>query len=145
MHKCAYLFLSSSSSLPVIFLFTSCHLPLHFLSSSSSLPVIFLFTSCHLPLHFLFAGQFVEIPGTLRDSQLHVWPCAPKSTPRSLAWLTAAGVYYCTLKFSENQPGDSLLGGSVLIPYTVEVHADTAPVMGVSLSEFHCLLLYRDK
>ncbi|KAL5480111.1 hypothetical protein EMCRGX_G023733 [Ephydatia muelleri] len=90
-------------------------------------------------------NQFVEIPGSLRDSQLHLWPCKPKTTPRSLTWLTANGVYHCTLKFSDNQPGDSLLGGSVLIPYTVEAYADTAPVVGVSLSEFHCLLLYRDK
>ena len=94
---------------------------------------------------FFSSDQFVEIPGSLRDSQLHLWPCKPKTTPRSLTWLTANGVYHSTLKFSDNQPGDSLLGGSVLIPYTVEAYADTAPVVGVSLSEFHCLLLYRDK
>lgn len=32
--------------------------------------------------------QFLEIPGTLRESQLQLWPSKPNTTPLSFAWLT---------------------------------------------------------
>ena len=32
--------------------------------------------------------QFLEIPGTLRESQLQLWPAKPNTTPLSFAWLT---------------------------------------------------------
>ena len=34
------------------------------------------------------AVQFLEIPGSLKESQLQLWPSKPNSVPTSFAWLT---------------------------------------------------------
>ena len=86
-------------------------------------------------------AQFLEIPGNLKDSQLHVWPA--RSTPRSFAWLTGAGVYYATLGFGDHKPGESLFVDKSLIPYWSD--SETSTPVGMALTEFHCLLLYRDR
>ena len=39
-------------------------------------------------LIFFPVVQFLEIPGNLKDSQLHVWPSQPSKTPQAFAWLT---------------------------------------------------------
>ena len=86
-------------------------------------------------------AQFLEIPGNLKDSQLHLWPT--KTTPRSFAWLTGAGIYYGTLGFGDHRPGESLFVEKTLIPYGSDL--ETSTPVGMALTEFHCLLLYRDR
>ncbi len=86
-------------------------------------------------------AQFIEIPGSLKDSSLCVWPT--RSTPRSLAWLTGAGVYYVTLSLGHQQTGDSVFVEKSLIPYWSD--SETSTPVGMALTEFHCLLLYRDR
>ena len=93
---------------------------------------------------FSFIAQFLEIPGSLKDSQLHVWPSYP-SRPESFAWLTGAGVYYGQLGFGDHEPGESLFLDKVLIPYTSEQPSEMTPPMGMALTQFHCLLFYRDR
>ena len=93
---------------------------------------------------FSLIAQFLEIPGSLKDSQLHVWPSYP-SRPESFAWLTGAGVYYGQLGFGDHEPGESLFLDKVLIPYTSEQPSEMTPPMGMALTQFHCLLFYRDR
>ena len=91
----------------------------------------------------VLTAQFLEIPGNLKDSQLHVWPT--RSTPRAFAWLTGAGIYYGNLCFGDHKPGESLFLEKTLIPYSSGSHSETSTPVGMALTEFHCLLLYRDR
>lgn len=97
-----------------------------------------------LKLWFSATAQFLEIPGSLKDSQLHVWPNYP-NRPKSFAWLTGAGVYYGQLGFGDHEPGESLFLEKELIPYTSELPSEMTPPMGMALTQFHCLLFYRDR
>ena len=95
---------------------------------------------------FLYVAQFLEIPGSLKDSQLHVWPGYPKR-PTSFAWMTGAGVYCGQLGFGDHEPGESLFLDKELIPYcgASEQPSELTPPMGMALTQFHCLLFYRDR
>jgi hypothetical protein len=86
--------------------------------------------------------QFLEIPGTLRESQLQLWPAKPNTIPLSFAWLTGAGIYYGQLGFGDHMPGESLFIEKTLIPYSQST-ASASPI-GMALTQFHCVLLYRD-
>jgi hypothetical protein len=86
--------------------------------------------------------QFLEIPGNLKESQLQLWPARPDTTPRAFAWLTGAGVYYGQLGFGDHTPGESLFLEKTLIPYS---HSSSSSPIGMALTQFHCLLLYRDR
>ena len=88
--------------------------------------------------------MFLEIPGNLKDSQLHIWPSQPGRLPQSFAWLTGAGVYYGGLGFGDHKPGESVFLEKTLIPYSTEEHEKTPPI-GMALTQFHCLLLFRDR
>lgn len=88
---------------------------------------------------------FLEIPGSLKESQLHVWPSHPDKTPQFFAWLTGAGVYYGKLEFEDQKPGDSLFSEKNLIPYDHGQHSEVTPPVGMALTQFHCMLLYRDR
>lgn len=105
--------------------------------------VIIYLCICGVVLHSLtrYAAQFLEIPGSLKDSSLCVWPT--RSPPRSLAWLTGAGVYYVTLSLGRQQAGESVFVEKSLIPYWSD--SETSTPVGMALTEFHCLLLYRDR
>ncbi len=61
--------------------------------------------------------QFQEIPGVLKDSKLCLWPQKQHRLPSSFAWLTGAGVYYGTLAFGSQEPGESVFIEKNLIPY----------------------------
>lgn len=87
---------------------------------------------------------FLEIPGTLKDSQLHVWPSHPDKSPQFFAWLTGAGIYHGKLEFEDQKPGGSLFSEKTLIPYSPDTHVEVTPV-GMALTQFHCMLLYRDR
>lgn len=100
--------------------------------------------------------QFQEIPGSLKDSKLCVWPPHSPEPPIAFAWLTGAGVYYSTLVFGDQQPGETLFLEKNLIPYSAVAEtgediviewdqADLVLPIGLALTKFHCVLLYRDK
>ena len=59
--------------------------------------------------------------------------------------LAGAGVYFGTLAFGDHQPGESLFVEKTLIPYGHEDHSEVVAPIGMCLTEFHCLLLYRDR
>ncbi len=89
---------------------------------------------------------FLEIPGTLKESQLHVWPAHPDKTPVMFGWLTGAGVYHGRLEFEEQKvPGDTLFAEKTLIPYSSEQKSEVSYPVGLALTQFHCVLLYRDR
>ena len=94
---------------------------------------------------FLCSVQFLEIPGNLKDSQLHVWPSQYKAVPKAFAWLTGAGIYYGKLGFGDHEAGESLFLEKTLIPYSSEQHSEFTPPVGMALTQFHCILLYRDR
>lgn len=88
---------------------------------------------------------FTEIPGTLKESQLHVWPSHPDKTPQYFAWLTGAGIYHGKLEFEDQKVGGSLFSENTLIPYNSDLHVELTPPQGMALTQFHCVLLYRDR
>ena len=88
---------------------------------------------------------FVEIPGSLKDSQLHVWPSHPDKCPQFFAWLTGAGIFHGKLEFEDQKPGGSLLSEKTLIPYSPDSHIEVTPPVGMALTQFHCMMLYRDR
>ena len=59
--------------------------------------------------------------------------------------LAGAGVYFGTLGFGDHQPGEFLFVEKTLIPYGHEDHSEVVAPVGMCLTEFHCLLLYRDR
>jgi len=82
----------------------------------------------------------------MKESQLHVWPSHPDKTPSIFGWLTGAGVYHGRLDFEEQKvPGDSLFSDKTLIPYNSEQTSEMSHPVGMALTQFHCVLLYRDR
>ena len=99
---------------------------------------------CELCVVHIVPVPFKEIPGTLKESQLHVWPSHPDKTPQYFAWLTGAGIFYGGLDFDNQKPGDTISVGTI-IPYSSEQHAEVTPPVSMVLTQFHCMLLYRDR
>ncbi|KAI0652186.1 Pep3/Vps18/deep orange family-domain-containing protein [Trametes meyenii] len=103
------------------------------------------------------APKIVELPGSIDYSELHVYsPNADQaySLPRIVAWMNAAGIYHGNLDFESNT--DDLIDGAQLLPYPATVSSpslsptrnNTAPnnaPISMALTEFHFLLLYRDR
>ena len=81
----------------------------------------------------------------MKESQLHVWPAHPDKSPRVFGWMTGAGVYYGRLEFENQKPGDTLIVEKELIPYSAEKNVELSPPVGMVLTQFHCVLLYRDR
>ena len=98
-----------------------------------------------MPPRYMYLVPFLEIPGSMKESQLHVWPAHPDKTPRIFGWLTGAGVYYGTLEFEDQKCGDTLFAEKALIPYNTEQNVEGTPPVGMVLTQFHCVLLYRDR
>ncbi|KAF8525048.1 Pep3/Vps18/deep orange family-domain-containing protein [Hysterangium stoloniferum] len=95
------------------------------------------------------APKFLELPGETRHSELHLFtPQAdrPQTLPKSMAWLTAPGIYHGSLKFTSASPTDGLIDASQLLPYPQLQDAAQAEIpLSIGLTEFHFILLYRDK
>ncbi|EJF66976.1 hypothetical protein DICSQDRAFT_95920 [Dichomitus squalens LYAD-421 SS1] len=103
------------------------------------------------------APKIVELPGSPDVSELHVYsPNAEQaySLPRTVAWMNAAGIYHGNLDFGSNT--DDLIDGAQLLPYPALVSSpslsptrqnatENATPISISLTEFHFLLLYRDR
>ncbi|KAL4070829.1 Pep3/Vps18/deep orange family-domain-containing protein [Scleroderma citrinum] len=95
-----------------------------------------------------------ELPGNLLHSELHFFTQSADqalSLPNSLAWLTAPGIYYGTLNFDPNI--DDRIDSTQLFPYPSLAQApvsQTSPPLpqvpvSIALTEFHFILLYKDR
>ncbi|KAM5530109.1 hypothetical protein V8D89_016218, partial [Ganoderma adspersum] len=103
------------------------------------------------------APKIVELPGNTEYSELHVYdPNADQaySLPRTVAWMNAAGIYHGNLDFESNS--DDLIDSAQLLPHPAlpaspslspsrQDAAQTATPISIALTEFHFLLLYRDR
>ncbi|KAI0375319.1 hypothetical protein BV20DRAFT_1032567 [Pilatotrama ljubarskyi] len=92
------------------------------------------------------APKIVELPGNVDYSELHVYsPNADQaySLPKIVAWMNAAGIYHGNLDFESKT--DELIDSAELLPYPpVSSQSGNIPV-SMALTEFHFLLLYRDR
>jgi hypothetical protein len=100
-----------------------------------------------------------ELPGDLPYSELHLWAANERKSPKALAWLTGPGVYHGLLSFAEQEGADTVVDSANLLPYPAvaleEDEAESAANGGggtvaeiplsIALTEFHFLLLYRDR
>jgi hypothetical protein len=85
-------------------------------------------------------AEITDMPGDLEHSELHLLtPNAdqPTAIPTALSWLTGPGLYHGT--FNYDTPGDNLIAGASLLP-----HPAGTPIATL-LTEFHFVLLYRDR
>ncbi|OAX44376.1 hypothetical protein K503DRAFT_861432 [Rhizopogon vinicolor AM-OR11-026] len=100
------------------------------------------------------APKISELPGNLQYSELHFYtPNADQalSLSKNLAWMTAPGIYHGTLNFDPNS--DDHIDSTQLHPYPAispgappGTSPSTAEVpVSISLTEFHFILLYRDR
>lgn len=106
--------------------------------------------------------KFIELPGTLNYSCMQVLE-PEQGTNRQCAWLTGAGVFYGSMMFGAQNHGDGVFSQSKLLPFPSQsVVAGVTAVGGgtgggnadgdqgvaplsLSLTEFHFLLLYRNR
>jgi hypothetical protein len=88
--------------------------------------------------------ELQEIPGGSETGIIAVWPQAKgESVPKYFAWLTGNGVYFSQFEISGKSP--KFLTNSKLIPYSSPKGGVPQIPMGVALTEFHLVLLYRDR
>jgi hypothetical protein len=66
---------------------------------------------------------------------------------KSFAWLTGPGIYHGSLVFGSQNPGDSVMADTQLLPYPYDESRQRrlASPLSLVLSEFHFLLLYEDR
>ncbi|KAJ3194065.1 hypothetical protein HK101_003570 [Irineochytrium annulatum] len=96
---------------------------------------------------------FQEIPrGDLTSSELRVWSPYQEdgypSKPTKFAWLTGSGIYTGALSFGSQGVGDTIIESAVLLPYPMSVTSpDSAAEIPtfIALSEFHFILLFKDR
>ncbi|KIJ68589.1 hypothetical protein HYDPIDRAFT_165357 [Hydnomerulius pinastri MD-312] len=99
------------------------------------------------------APKISELPGHLQYSELHFYtPNADQalSLPKGLAWMTAPGIYHGTLNFDPNS--DDHIDSTQLLPYPSLSSSGSAASppppevpTSIALTEFHFILLYRDR
>ncbi|KAK7864534.1 hypothetical protein R5R35_007310 [Gryllus longicercus] len=84
---------------------------------------------------------YQDIPSNLKYSHLEFSYQGHRGPPKTFAWLTEPGIFYCKVIPSRALHGDTVLADSQLVRYPVP--ASGAP-MSFVLSHFHALLLYPD-
>ncbi|PBL01206.1 hypothetical protein ARMGADRAFT_1007238 [Armillaria gallica] len=92
------------------------------------------------------APRILELPGDLTYSELHYYtPSAEQafSLPRSMAWLTAPGIYHGNLNFDSTS--DDFIDAADVLPYPTLSSLSTNAPLSISLSEFHFIMLYQDR
>ncbi|KAH7928483.1 hypothetical protein BV22DRAFT_1058671 [Leucogyrophana mollusca] len=100
------------------------------------------------------APKISELPGNLQHSELHFFTHNSDqalSLPKSLAWMTAPGIYHGTLNFDPNS--DDHIDSTQLLPYpsfSTPISPGGSPPppeipASIALTEFHFILLYRDR
>ncbi|KAG8219704.1 Pep3/Vps18/deep orange family-domain-containing protein [Butyriboletus roseoflavus] len=99
------------------------------------------------------APKISELPGDLQYSELHFFtPNSDQalSLPKTLAWMTAPGIYHGTLNFDPNS--DDHVDSTQLLPYppldspeSLALQPHPQVPISILLTEFHFILLYRDR
>jgi hypothetical protein len=113
--------------------------------------------------------KFIELPATLSYSSMQTFEsesdggsgAGGESGGASCAWLTGVGVFYANMVFGAQNPGDGVFSQSKLLPFPSEavVSGGLAPALSgngaeqdqgvaprsLSLTEFHFLLLYKNR
>ncbi|KAI6047775.1 Pep3/Vps18/deep orange family-domain-containing protein [Pisolithus marmoratus] len=97
------------------------------------------------------APKISELPGNIAYSELRFFRPGidqASSLPKSLAWLTAPGIYYGTLNFEQSV--DDHIDSTQLFPYpSLSQHptstASPQVPVSIALTEFHLVLLYKDR
>jgi hypothetical protein len=90
---------------------------------------------------------FHELPGELTHSELCFFS-KYRGVAKSFAWLTGPGIFHGNLVFGSQNPHDSVMTDTQLLPYPdAPVRAGSPPKVPVSITmtEFHFLLLYEDR
>ncbi|KAF8912996.1 Pep3/Vps18/deep orange family-domain-containing protein [Gymnopilus junonius] len=93
------------------------------------------------------APKILELPGNLRHSELHFFTPNPDqalSLPKRMAWMTGPGIYHGSL--SVETDSEDHVDGAALLPYPPIPSKETTEIpLSLSLTEFHFLLLYKDR
>ncbi|CAB4006497.1 vacuolar sorting-associated 18 homolog [Paramuricea clavata] len=93
-------------------------------------------------------ASFLELPSDkLEWSQLVFYYAKARGTPSSFAWLSGPGVYCGGLNFdSTPQDSDSSITLQArLLPYVSADGQSSSPPIALALTQFHVLLLYKDR
>ncbi|KAL1931607.1 hypothetical protein VTP01DRAFT_9750 [Rhizomucor pusillus] len=98
---------------------------------------------------------FQELPGDLPFSELHFFSkfheLQQQGVAQSFAWLTGPGIYHGDLVFGSQEVGDSVIDSVQLLQYPAVSPEDglgkvvTETPISLALTEFHFLLLYKDR
>ncbi|KAF9502533.1 DigA protein [Pleurotus eryngii] len=97
------------------------------------------------------APKILELPGNIPQSELLLYTDKAdqaNSLPKSMAWMTSPGIYHGSLNFDAS---NDFIDGAQLLPYpaltTSSSPAAVSPdvPISISLTEFHFILLYRDR
>ncbi|KIY45750.1 hypothetical protein FISHEDRAFT_76299 [Fistulina hepatica ATCC 64428] len=93
------------------------------------------------------APKILELPGNIPHSELHFFtPNAgqAQSLPKTMAWLTGPGIYHGTMNFQSAT--DDLIDATALLPYPQFTDSSSnEPPLSMAVTEFHFVLLYRDR
>ncbi|KAJ3721541.1 Pep3/Vps18/deep orange family-domain-containing protein [Lentinula raphanica] len=89
--------------------------------------------------------KILELPGDTQHSELHFYTANPEqanSLPRSLAWMTAPGIYHGNINFESTS--DDFIDAADVLPYTASASGSQLPI-SVALTDFHYVILYKDR
>ncbi|XP_054719566.1 vacuolar protein sorting-associated protein 18 homolog [Uloborus diversus] len=88
--------------------------------------------------------SYIELPGDLPYSKLQLFYPNTKSLPTAFAWLTEPGVMYGTINYAAKSPQNLIASNKKILPYPDERNEKRTP-LSVLLTEFHVLVLFRDR
>ncbi|KAF9475624.1 DigA protein [Pholiota conissans] len=93
------------------------------------------------------APKILELPGNLQHSELQFFtpnPDQAQSLPKRMAWMTGPGIYHGSLNLDTET--EDHIDSAALLPYPPlsERDAQENP-LSLSLTEFHFILLYKDR
>ncbi|KAJ4484856.1 Pep3/Vps18/deep orange family-domain-containing protein [Lentinula edodes] len=89
--------------------------------------------------------KILELPGDTQHSELHFYTSNPEqanSLPRSLAWMTAPGIYHGNLNFESTT--DDFIDAADVLPYNTSGGVSEVP-LSIALTDFHYVILYKDR
>jgi hypothetical protein len=92
------------------------------------------------------APKILELPGNLQHSELQFFTPNPDqalSLPRRMAWMTGPGIYHGSLNIDTDS--EDHIDGAALLPYPSSDGTELGTPLSLSLTEFHFILLYKDR
>ncbi|KAF9462106.1 Pep3/Vps18/deep orange family-domain-containing protein [Collybia nuda] len=93
------------------------------------------------------APKILELPGDLQRSELQFFtPNSDQalSLPKGMAWMTGPGIYHGSLNFAA--AAEDYIDSAQLLPYPTSLTDDVPEIpLSIALTEFHFILLYKDR